>query len=144
MSPKWQRQRFFPRRPFIRQQRKDPPAEAVFNASEATGANARSECTDAAAPGTHHFLYVTCKRGVYNCEIQSINSSALCGPLLIYLFPFPLRNTSQNVTMKRLRNNSSGAINNNRLEHNADTSGFSPLPFPQEALCKAENNLPAH
>lgn len=68
----------------------------------------------AAAPGTHHFLYVTCKRAVYNCEIQSINSTALCGPLFIYLFPFPLRNTSRNVTMKRLRKNSSDAIKHQR------------------------------
>lgn len=67
----------------------------------------------AAAPGTHHFLYVTCKRVVYNCEIQSINSTALCGPLFMYLFPFPVRKTSPNVTMKRLRNNSSDATNNN-------------------------------
>lgn len=71
----------------------------------------------AATPGTHHFLYVTCKRAVYNCEIQSINSTALCGPLFIYSFPFPLRNTSENVTMKRLRNNSSDAINNSGPAH---------------------------
>lgn len=71
----------------------------------------------AATPATHHFLYVTCKRAVYNCEIQSINSTALCGPLFIYSFPFPLRNTSENVTMKRLRNNSSDAINNSGPEH---------------------------
>lgn len=71
----------------------------------------------AATPGTHNSLYVTCKRAVYNCEIQSINSTTLCGPLFIYLFPFPLRTTSENVTMKRLRNNSSDAINNSGPEH---------------------------
>lgn len=30
---------------------------------------------------TDHFLYVTYKQPVYNCETQSINSAALCCPL---------------------------------------------------------------
>lgn len=71
-------------------------------------------------PRKHHFLYVTCKRLIHNCEIQSINSNAPRGLSSLQ------RSTSKNVTTLSERRFAI-TTNERRIQVRRQTPGV-PLP----------------